>query len=67
MKKLDNHIFEAVSQFRSIKKQPNESAIMIHLSEELEELNIDKKRLTQRLKWLVEYKWLENKSRYGVN
>ena len=67
MKKLGNHIFEAVSQFRSNKKQPNESAIMIHLSEELEELNIDKKRLTQRLKWLVEYKWLENKSRYGVN
>ena len=52
MEKLDNHIFEAITQLRSNKKQPNESAIMTHLSEELEELNIDKKRLTERLKWL---------------
>ena len=40
---------------------------MTHLSEELDELNIDKKRLTERLKWLVEYKRLENKPRNGVN
>ena len=52
MEKLDNHIFEAITQLRSNKKQPNESAIMTHLSGELEELNIDKKRLTERLKWL---------------
>ena len=67
MEKLDNHIFEAITQLRSNKKQPNESAIMTHLSEELEELNIDKKRLEERLKWLVEYKRLENKPRNGVN
>ena len=49
MEKLGSHIFEAVTQFlRSNKKQPNESTIMIHISEELEELNIDKKRLTER-------------------
>ena len=68
MEKLGSHIFEAVTQFlRSNKKQPNESTIMIHVSEELEELNIDKKRLTERLKWIVEYKKLENKPRNGVN
>ena len=67
MEKLDNHIFEAITQLRSNKKQPNEIAIMTHLSEELEELNIDKKQLTERLKWLVEYKRLENKPRNGVN
>ena len=66
MEKLDNHIFEAVTQLRSNRKQPNESA-MTHLSEELEELNIYKKRLTERLKWLVEYKIMENKPRNGVN
>ena len=49
------------------KKQPNESAIMPHLSEELEEVNIDKKRLTERLKWFVKYKRPENKPRNGVN
>ena len=64
MEKLDNHIFEAITQLRSNKKEPNESAIMTHLSEELEELNIDKKRLTERLKWLVQYKRFENN---GVN
>ena len=38
MEKLGSHIFEAVTQFlRSNKKQPNESTIMIHVSEELEE------------------------------
>ena len=67
MEKLDNHIFEAITQLRSNKKQPNESAIMTHLSEELEELNIDKKWLTERLKWLVEYIKLENKPRNRVN
>ena len=40
---------------------------MTHLSEELEELNIDQKRLTERLKWLVEYTKLEDKQRNGVN
>ena len=40
---------------------------MTHLSEELEELNIGQKRLTERLKWLVEYTKLENKQRNGVN
>ena len=52
---------------RSDKKRPNESTIMTHLPQELEELNIDKKRLTERLKWLLEYKRLENKPRNGVN
>ena len=52
MEKLDNHIFKAITQLRSTKKQPNESAIMTHLSEELEELNIDKKWLTERLKYI---------------
>ena len=52
---------------RSNKKQPNESAIMTYLSEELEEVNIDKKRLTEKLKWLVEYIKLENKPRNRVN
>ena len=37
------------------------------LLEKLEQINIDKKRLTERLKWLVEYKKLENKPRNGVN
>ena len=67
MEKLDNHIFEAITPLRSDKKQPNESATMTHLSEKLEELNIDKKQLTERLKWLVEYKRLENKPRNRVN
>ena len=60
MEKLDNHIFEAITQLRGNKKQPNESAIMTDLSEELKELDIDKKWLTERLKWLVEYRRLEN-------
>ena len=67
MEKLDNHIFEAITQLRSNKKQLNESAIMIHLSVELEELNIDKRWLTERLKWLAEYKRLENKPRNRVS
>ena len=67
MEKLDSHIFEAITQLRSNKNQPNESTKMTHLSEVLEELNIDKKRLTERLKWLVEYKKLGNKPRNGVN
>ena len=42
VEKLDSHIFEAITQLRSNKKQPNESTIMTYLSEKLEELNIDK-------------------------
>ena len=60
MEKLDSYIIEAITQLRSNKKQSDESTIMTHLSEKLEELNIEKKRLTERLKWLVEYKKLEN-------
>ena len=56
MKKLDSHIFDALTQLRSSEKQPNESSIMNILSEKLEELNIDKEQLTERLKLLVEYK-----------
>ena len=41
MEKLDSHIFDAI--LRSKKKRPNESTRMNHLSEELEELNNDKK------------------------
>ena len=67
MEKLDSHFFEAVTRLRSNKKQPNDSTVVTHLSQKLEELNIDKKRLTERLKWLVEYKKLENKPRNGVN
>ena len=67
MEELDNHILEAITQLRSNKKQPNESTIITHLLEELEGLNIDKKRLTERLKWLAEYKRLENKPHNGVN
>ena len=40
---------------------------MTLLLEKLEELNIDKKQLTERLKWLVEYKKLEKKPCNGVN
>ena len=50
MEKLDSHIFEVMTQLKSNKKQPNKSTIMTHLSERLEELNIDKKRLTERFK-----------------
>ena len=50
MEKLDSYIFEAITQLRSNKKQSDESTIMTHLSEKLEELNIEKKRLTERLK-----------------
>ena len=67
MEKLDSHIFEAITQLRSNKKQLDESTVMTHLSEELEELNIDKKRQTERLKWFVEYKELGNKPCNGVN
>ena len=42
MEELDSHIFEAITQSRSNKKQPNESTIMTHLSENLEKLNIIK-------------------------
>ena len=67
MEKLDRHVFEAITQLRSNKKQSNESIVMTHLSEELEELNIDKKQLTEELKWLVEYKKSEKKPRNEVN
>ena len=40
---------------------------MTHLSKKLEKPNIDIKRLTDGLKWLVEYKKVENKPRNGVN
>ena len=40
---------------------------MTHLSKKLEKLNIDIKRLADRLKWLVEYKKLEKKPRNGIN
>ena len=56
MKKLDSHIFDALSQLRSSKKQPTEGRIMNLLSEKLEELNIYNEQLTERLKRLVEYK-----------
>ena len=67
MGKSDKHISEAITQLTSNKKQPTESTIMTHLSKELKELNVDKKRLTDRLKWLVQYKKLENRPRDGVN
>ena len=54
MDKLDSHTFGAITRLRNNKKQPNESTIMTLLSEKLEELNIDKNRLTERLKQLVE-------------
>ena len=40
---------------------------MTHLSEKLKALNIDKQRLTQRLKWLVEYTKLESKQPNDVS
>ena len=67
MEKLHNHIFDAITQERSNKKQLNESTIMNLLSEKLEELNTDKKQLIERLKQLAEYKKVENKPRNGVN
>ena len=67
MEKLHNHIFDAITQERSNKKQLNESTIMNLLSEKLEELNTDKKQLTERLKQLAKYKKVENKPRNGVN
>ena len=65
MEKLDSHIFDAILRIK--KKRPNESTRMNHLSEELEELNNDKKQLIERLKWLVKYKKLKNKPRNGIN
>ena len=50
MEKLDSHIFEAITQLRNNKKQPNENTTMTHLSEELEELNIDKKAANRKIK-----------------
>ena len=41
MEKLDSHIFDAILRIK--KKWPNESTRMNNLSEELEELNNDKK------------------------
>ena len=70
MEKLDRHVFEAITQLRSNKKQSNESIvilIVILTSEKLEEPNIDKKQLTEGLKWLVEYKKPENNPRNEVN
>ena len=75
MKKLDSHIFDAVIHLRNNKRQQNESTIiqqnentiMTLLSRKLEELNIDKEQLTDRLKRLVIYKKLENKPRNGAN
>ena len=67
MEKLDSNICEAITQLRSNKKQPNEGTIMTHISEKIEELNIDKKRLIERLNWLVEYKKPENKPRSGAS
>ena len=67
MEKLDSHVSDAITQLRSNKKQPNESRILTLLSEKPEELNIDKKWLTKKLKGPVEYKKLENKTHNGVN
>ena len=67
MDKLDSHTFDAITRLRNNKKQLNESTIMTLLSGKLEELSIDKNRLTERLKQLVEYKKLQNKPRNGVN
>ena len=55
MEKLGRHIFGAITQFRSSKKQPNESLIITHLSEKLEQLNSDKTRQTRRSKRLAKY------------
>ena len=66
MEKLDNHTFGATTFLRSIKKQLNESIIMDLLSEKLEEPNIHKEQLTERVTRLVEYKMLENKPRNEV-
>ena len=48
MEKLDSHIFDAITQLRSTKKQPNESTILTLSSEKLEELFIDKKWLPKK-------------------
>ena len=50
MEKLDSHIFDAITQLRSTKKQPNESTILTLSSEKLEELFIDKKWLPKKNK-----------------
>ena len=55
MEKLGRHIFGAITQLRSSKKQPNESLIITHLSEKLEQLNSDKTRQTRRSKRLAKY------------
>ena len=45
------NIFDAITQLRRNKKQPDESTIMTLLSEKLEELiNIDKKQLAESRK-----------------
>ena len=66
MGKLGDYIFEAITQLRCNKNRLNESTKMTRSSEKLEELNLDKKRLTERLHWLAEYKKLENKPFNGV-
>ena len=50
MEKLDSHIFDAITQLRRNKKQPNESTILTLPLEKLEELFIDKKWLTKKIK-----------------
>ena len=50
MEKLDSHIFDAITQLRRNKKQPNESTILTLSLEKLEELFIDKKWLKKKIK-----------------
>ena len=71
MEKLDRHVFEAITQLRSNKKQSNESIVILIViltyQKNWRNQTFDKKQLTEGLKWLVEYKKPENNPRNEVN
>ena len=67
MKELDSYISEAINQLMRCKKQPNENAIFSLLLEKLEAIAINKEQSTERLNYLLEIKFLQNKPRNDVN
>ena len=67
MKELDSYISEEINQLMRCKKQPNENAIFSLLLEKLEAIAINKEQSTERLNYLLEIKFLQNKPRNDVN
>ena len=67
MKDLDSYISEATNQLMRCKKQPNENAIFNLLLEKLEAIAINKEQSIERLNYLLEIKFLQNKPRNDVN